>query len=167
MLPLIFFDKALTVLSAISGGVSISSLATVIDAPVGIAITGFSFAVSLTAGTTKKLLKITRNKKRKYKKTVILVRSKWNRIESTTSKASIDNEISPEEFATIINEEGNYRELKEWWNIRMMKSQRSDIKRSKLVEDGKRIGINEINKQNEKINSIKNVIILLKVQKNK
>ena len=49
----------------------------------------------------------------------------------------------------------------------MMKSQRSDIKRSKLVEDGKRIGINEINKQNEKINSINNVIILLKVQKNK
>ena len=167
MLPLIFFDKALTVLSAISGGVSISSLATVIDAPVGIVITGFSFAVSLTAGTTKKLLKITRNKKRKYKKTVILVRSKWNRIESTTSKALIDNKISPEEFTTIINEEGNYRELKEWWNIRMMKSQRSDIKRSKLVEDGKRIGINEINKQNEKINSIKNVIILLRVQKNK
>ena len=75
-MPLIFFDKALTVLSAIIGGVSISSLATVIDAPVGIVITGFSFAVSLTAGTTKKLLKITRNKKRKYKKTVILVRSK-------------------------------------------------------------------------------------------
>ena len=49
----------------------------------------------------------------------------------------------------------------------MMKSQRSGIKRSKLVEDGKRIGINEINKQNEKINSIKNVIILLRVQKNK
>ena len=76
MLPLIFFDKALTVLSAISGGVSISSLATVIDAPVGIAITGFSFAVSLTTGTTKKLLKTTRNEKKKYNKTIMLVRSK-------------------------------------------------------------------------------------------
>ena len=34
------------------------------------------------------------------------------------------------------------RELKE--SIRMMKSQRSNLERNKLIEDGKRIGIEEI-----------------------
>ena len=37
----------------------------------------------------------------------MLARSKLNSIESTISKALIDNEISNEEFKTIINEEGN------------------------------------------------------------
>ena len=38
----------------------------------------------------------------------------------------IDNEISHEDFTTIINEERNYRDLKE--RIRMMKSQKTDRK---------------------------------------
>ena len=37
----------------------------------------------------------------------MLARSKLNSIESTICKALIDNEISNEEFKTIINEEGN------------------------------------------------------------
>ena len=35
----------------------------------------------------------------------------------------------------------------------MMKSQRSNIERNKLIEDDKRIGIDEIIKQNERINN--------------
>ena len=34
----------------------------------------------------------------------------------------------------------------------MMKSQRSNIEKNKLIEDGKRIGIDEIIKQNERTN---------------
>ena len=60
----------------------------------------------------------------------------------------IDNKISHE---TIINEERNYHELKQ--SIRMMKSQRSNIERNTLIENGKRIGIDEFIKQNERINS--------------
>ena len=52
-----------------------------------------------------------------------------NSIESTISKALIDNEINHEDFMKTINEEGNYRELKK--SIRMMKSQRSDIEKIK------------------------------------
>ena len=37
---------------------------------------------------------------------------------------------------TIINEERNYRELKE--NFRMMKSQRSDTEKINLIEEGKK-----------------------------
>ena len=66
----------------------------------------------------------------------------------------MDNEISHEDFETIINEEKKYRELKE--SIRMMKSQRSDIGKVSLIEEGKRIGINEVIKPDEVIkNSLK------------
>ena len=51
----------------------------------------------------------------------MLARSKLNSIESIISKALIDNEISPEDFEIVINEEEKYQELKE--SIRMMNSQ--------------------------------------------
>ena len=59
----------------------------------------------------------------------------------------INNEISQEDCMTIINEEKKYRELKE--SIRMMNSQRSDAEKIKLIEEGKKIVINEVIKRNE------------------
>ena len=44
-----------------------------------------------------------------------------------------------------------YRELKE--SIRMMNSQRSDVEKISLIEEGKKIGINEVIKRNEIINN--------------
>ena len=52
---------------------------------------------------------------------------------------------------TIINEEKKYRELKE--SIRMMNSQRSDVEKINLIEEGKKISINEVIKRNELINN--------------
>ena len=57
----------------------------------------------------------------------MLARSKLNSIESKISEALINNEISHEDFMTILNEEKKYRELKE--SIRMMNSQRIDAKK--------------------------------------
>ena len=51
----------------------------------------------------------------------MLARSKLNSIEGKISEALMNNQISHEDFITIINEERNYRELKE--NIRMTKVQ--------------------------------------------
>ena len=51
----------------------------------------------------------------------MLARSKLNIIGSKISEALINNKISHEDFMTIINEERNYRELKQI--IRMMKGQ--------------------------------------------
>ena len=116
-----YFDKSLIVLLAKSGIISIASLATVIGIPVGIPSASLSLAFSLCAGLVKKLLKTTRNKKKKHNKTVMLARSKLNSIESKISEALMNNQISHEDFMTIINEERNYRELRE--NIRMMKDQ--------------------------------------------
>ena len=58
----------------------------------------------------KKLLKTTRNKKKKHNKIVILSRNKLNCIETKISEALINNEIDHEGFMTIINEERNHRE---------------------------------------------------------
>ena len=116
-----YFDKSLIVLSVTSGGVSIASFAMAIGAPIGITSASFSLAFSLCTGLIKKLLKATRNKKKKHNKIVMLARSKLNSIEGKISEAFINNQISHEDFITIINEERNYRELKE--SIRIMKSQ--------------------------------------------
>ena len=73
----------------------------------------FSLACLITTGIVKKLLKTTRNKKKKHNKIVMLARSKLNSIESKISEALINNEVSHEDLMTIINEEKKYRELKE------------------------------------------------------
>ena len=78
-------------------------------------------------------------------------RSKLNSIKSKISKALMDNEISHENFETIINKEEKYRELK--GSIRMMNSQRSVAEKVNLIEEGKKIDINEIIKRNEIINN--------------
>ena len=75
----------------------------------------------MCTGLVKKLLKATRNNKKKHSKIVVLARSKLNSIESRISEAFMNNQISHEYFMTIINEERNYRKLKE--SIRMMKGQ--------------------------------------------
>ena len=98
-----YFDKSLIALSATSGSVSIASFATVIGAPVGIASASLSLAFSLSTGVVKKLLKTTRNKKKKHNKIIVLVRSKLNSIKSKVSEAFINNEISHEEFMIMIN----------------------------------------------------------------
>ena len=84
----------------------------------------------------------------------MLARSKLNSIESKISEALINNEISHEDFMTILNEEKKYRELKE--SIRMMNSQRSDVEKISLIEEGKKIGINKVIRRNKFIsNSLK------------
>ena len=53
---------------------------------------------------------------------------------------------------TIINEERNSKGLNE--SIRMMKSQRSDAGKIILIEESKKICIDEIIKRNENINTV-------------
>ena len=81
----------------------------------------------------------------------MLARSKLNSIESKISEALINNEITHEDFVTIIIEGKKYRELKE--RIKMMNSQRSDVEMVILIEEVKKIGINEVAKRNEIINN--------------
>ena len=71
-----YFDKSLIVSSVATGSISIASFATVIGEPVGIANASFGLAFSISTGIVKKLLKTTRNKKKKHNKIIMLARIK-------------------------------------------------------------------------------------------
>ena len=92
-------------MSATTGRISIASSATVIGLQVGIVSASFSLASSTSTGLIKKVLKKTRNKKKKHSKIVMLARTKLNSIENKICKVLADNEIRYEDFETIIDEE--------------------------------------------------------------
>ena len=70
----------------------------IVGAPVGIASTSLTLFFSLTTGTVKKLLNITRNKEKKHEKILMLDKSKVNSIKTLISKAFIDMEKSQVQF---------------------------------------------------------------------
>ena len=98
-----YIDKILIVLSATTGGVWIISFTSIVGAPVGIASPSFTLIFSLTTGIVKKLLNITRNKKKKHDKIFMLVKSKLNSIET----------LSQEEFVTILKEKDKCETMKD------------------------------------------------------
>ena len=108
-----YTDKVLIILSATSGRVSIDLFTSIIGAPIGIASASFTLIFSITTGIIKKLLSITRNKKKKHDKILMLARSKLNSIETLISQALIDLEISHEEFVTSFSEKDKYEKMKE------------------------------------------------------
>ena len=77
-----YIDKILIVLSAVIGGVSIISFTSIVGALVGIAIANFTLIFFLATGLIKKLLSITKNKKKRHDKILMLDKSKLNSIET-------------------------------------------------------------------------------------
>ena len=126
-----YIDKILIVLSATTGGVSIISFTSIIGAPVGIASASFTLIFSLTTGIVKKLLNITRNKKKKHDKIFMLAKSKLNSTETLISQALIDMDISHEEFVTILKEKDKYEKMKE--NLRS-ENEKQEIMRLSRVK---------------------------------
>ena len=99
-----YADKIFITLSASFGTLSIASHAAVVGIPVGIAGASLTLIFTLTTGIVKKLLNITRRKKKKHNKIFSLVRNKLNIIETLLSSALSDLDISHEEFVKIIDE---------------------------------------------------------------
>ena len=108
-----YIDKILIALSATSSGVSIISFTSIIGAPVGTVSVSLTLIFSLTTGIVKKLLNITRNKKKKHDKILMLAKSKLNSIERLISQALIDVDVSHEEFIRILKEKDKYKRMKE------------------------------------------------------
>ena len=106
-----YIDKILIALNATSSEVSIISFTNIIRAPVWISSASFTLMLSLTTGIFKKLLNITRKKKKKHDKILMLAKSKLNSIETLISQALIDMEISHKEFITILNEKDKYDKI--------------------------------------------------------
>ena len=126
-----YADKLFITLSASFGTLSIVSHATVVGIPVGIAGASLTVIFTVTTGVVKKILNITRKKKKKHNKIITLAKNKLNIIETLISQALIDFDISHEEFSKIIYENNNYEQIKD--NIRSAKS------------------INDLNKENDQI----------------
>ena len=124
-----YADKLFITLSASFRTLSIVSHAAIVGIPVGIAGASLTLIFSVTTGVVKKLLNITRKKKKKHNKITALARGKSNIIETLISQTLIDFEISHEEFSKIIYEKNNYEQIRD--NIRSVKS------------------INDLNKEND------------------
>ena len=76
-----YADKVFITLSASFGTLSITSYATVVGIPAGIAGASLTSIFTVTTGVVKTLLNITRKKKKKHNKIIALARSKLNVIE--------------------------------------------------------------------------------------
>ena len=121
-----YIDKILIVLSATSGQVSTISFTSVVGAPVRIAIACFNLIFSLTTGIIKKLLIITRNKKKKRDKILMLAKSKLNSIGTLASQALIEMKTSYEEFMAIFKEKDKYERMKE--NVRSVSEKQENMR---------------------------------------
>ena len=121
-----YIDKVLIVLSAASSGVCITSCASVVGVPVGIARASFTLIFSLITGIIKKLLSITRNKKKKHDKILMLAKSKLDSIETLVSQALIDTDINHEKFNAIIREKQKYERMKE--NLRKVSEKQENMR---------------------------------------
>ena len=115
-----YADKLFITLSASFGTLSIASHATIVGIPVEIVGASLTLIFTVTTGVVKKLLNITRKKKKKHNKIVALARSKLNIIETLISQALTDFDISLEEFSKIIYEKNNYEQIRD--NIKSVKS---------------------------------------------
>ena len=111
-----YIDKILIILSTTSGGISTISFTSINGVPAGIASASFTLIFSIITGIITKLLNITRSKKKKHDKILMLAKSKFNSIETLISQALNDMKISHEEFITIFKEKDRYEKMKE--NIR-------------------------------------------------
>ena len=107
-----YIHKILIVFSTASDGVSIISFTSIVEAPVGIASADFTLIFSLTTVIIKKLLNMTRNKKKKQDKILMLAKSKLSIIETLVSQELIDMEISHDEFITIMKEKDKDERMK-------------------------------------------------------
>ena len=96
------------------------SHATIVRIPVGIAGASLTLIFTVTTGVVRKLLNMTRKRKKKHNKIIALARSKLNIIETLISRALTDFDISHEEFSKIIYEKNNYEQIRD--NVKSVKS---------------------------------------------
>ena len=115
-----YADKLFITLSASFSTLSIASHVTNVEIPVGIAGASLTLIFTVMIGVVKKLLNITRKKKKKHNKIIALARSKLNIIETLIYQALIDFDISHEEFSKTIYEKNNYEQIRD--KIRSVKS---------------------------------------------
>ena len=76
------------------------------------------------------MLKLTKKRKKKHNKIIVLAKNKLNMIDTLLSSALNDSKISHEEFTNTINEANIYENIKE--NIKELTIDPSSLKRTTL-----------------------------------
>ena len=99
-----YFDKIFITLSASFGTLSIASYASIVGIPAGITGASLTLVFAIGTGISKSLLKVTKKRKKKHNKIIVLAKSKLSDIETLLSSALNDSKISHEEFSSIITE---------------------------------------------------------------
>ena len=108
-----YLDKIFIALSASIGTLSIASYTSVVGTPAGIAGSSLTLIFTIGTGINKSLLKVTKKRKKKHNKIIVLAKNKLNMIDTLLSSALKDSEISHEEFTNITNEANIYENIKE------------------------------------------------------
>ena len=108
-----YLDKIFIALSASFGTLIIASYASVVGTSAGIAGSSLTLIFTIGTGISKSLLKLTKKRKKKHNKIIVLAKNELNTIDTSLSSALNDSEISHEEFTNIINEENIYEIIKE------------------------------------------------------
>ena len=83
---------------------SIASYALVVGIPAGITGASLTLVFKIGTGISKSLLKLTKKRKKKHNKIIVLAKNKLNTIDTLLSSALNGSEISHAEFTNIINE---------------------------------------------------------------
>ena len=76
------------------------------------------------------MLKLTKKRKKKHNKIILLAKNKLNMIDTLLSSALNDSEISHKEFTNIINEANIYEIIKE--NIKELTIEPNSLERTTL-----------------------------------
>ena len=117
-------------MSASFGTLSIASYASVVGKPAGIAGSSLTLTFTVGTGISKSLLKLTKKRKKKHNKIIVLAKNKLNMIDTLLSSALNDSKISHEKFTDIINKANIYKNIKE--NTKELTIEPSSLERTKL-----------------------------------
>ena len=123
-----YLDKISVTLSASFGTLSIASYASIVGIPAGITGTSLTLVFTIGTGISKSMLKLTKKRKKKHNKIIVLGKNKLNTIDTLLSSTLNDSEISQDEFANIITETNIYENIKE--NVKELTTESSEEEKS-------------------------------------
>ena len=124
-----YLDKIFITLSASFGTLSIASYDSVVGMPAGITSASLTLVFTIGTGISKSLLKLTKKRKKKHNKIIVLAKNKLNTIDTLLSSALNDSEVSHEEFSNIVTEANIYENIKE--NIKEFTTEPSELPSTK------------------------------------
>ena len=107
-----YLEHMLTLVSTVTGCVSISAFTSLVAIPAGIMSSAVGIKIGATTAEIKKYKSNIRKKKKKYDKIDLFGKGKLNTIEVLISKTLIDSCIIHDEFISINNALREYKAMK-------------------------------------------------------